>query len=153
MTIDKETFKNAINPLEKLLKRQLTVYELKYIYYFLFDSPTKNDFEFVILKYAKQFYFYNSITRLEIQLIIDIFEHYGLTHRDLESAFKLRIQKVLSKARDWPTPSELLVLVRPNAIINIYDSNERKNVLNKLTPEEIKEKETNQLFKAMLGKY
>jgi hypothetical protein len=142
--IDKEIFKKAIKPLQNLVERNLNSYELLSIYYTLFDSPTDKDFKFIIGKYA-EFYQY-SPTKLEIRLIIDLFEHYGLTHRHLEKSFKIRIQKVLAKSRIFPTPAELIVLIKPDAVVNIYNDEDRQGALDSRTTKEIKQDENTRKF-------
>lgn len=148
--INTEIFKKALLPLGDIVERKLTNHELLSIYYMFFDSPTDKDFKFILSKYA-QFYQYNP-TKLEIRLIIDIFQHYGLNHNDLDRAFKIRIQKVLAKSRIFPTPSELIVLIRPDAVVNIYDNVERQEALDSRTTKEIKEEEEQRKFSKFFAK-
>ena len=147
--VNKELFRKAVQPLEELAKKEFNNYELLTIYYALFDSPTDKDYRFIIAKYSR-FYIY-SPSELEIKLIIDIFKHYGLSHRKLDEAFKIRIQKVLAKSRIFPTPAELIVLVKPNAVINIYDNEDRQSALDSRTTQEIKEEESQHRFIKFFG--
>jgi len=144
--LSSKEFEKAIKPLEQIIGRKLSIMEYKTIYYSLFDSPTTKDFKFIIQKYSKFYNNYNP-SDIEVDLIIDIFMRYGLTCRDLDRAFKIRIQQVLAKARDFPTPAELITLVVPDASINIYNNDERKKSEDsKKTAEELRLKKIESNF-------
>jgi hypothetical protein len=152
MIIDIKDFKEAIVPIEKLINRKLSPYEFKKIYYTLFDSIEDREFKFVIKDYAINYYGKQNVSKLEESLIIDLFKKYNLTHHDLDNAFKIRIQKVLSKARIFPTPAELIVLIKPDVTINIYDENDREKALSGNTNMEINLDESFKRFKKMFSK-
>jgi len=152
MEIKIEDFKKAIAPLEELLNRKLSPYEFKKIYYALFNSIEDREFIFIIRDYAINFYGKRNISKLEENLIIDLFKKYNLTHKDLDRAFKIRIQKVLAKARIFPTPAELIVLIKPEVTINIYDQNDREKALSGNTHMEINLDESFKRFKKMFSK-
>ena len=119
-----EDFRKALKPLMDLMEEDMTSEQFKTIYYTLFKSDNELDFVFIIDKYCL-FYDYN-IKKVEKRILINTFKKHGLTHLDLNRAFEMRISRVLSKARVFPTPGELLALVKPDAIINIYDALERE---------------------------
>jgi len=148
---DTDEYKEAVKPLEKLLGRNFTATEYKDVYYAVFESPSDNGYKNVIKKYAVPFYNYQ-VHAIEEKLLVSLFKKYGLTPKDLNRAFEIRITKVLSKTRVFPTPAELLVLVKPDAIVNIYDSQDRKKSTEVLSDEEVRANEIKNQFKRFYKK-